>query len=153
MKKTLCLLMLLALVLPLAGCAQAQKAIPDTSNDPWGLVLTASNVKPTGCSLTFTQSGGEEITGTLEYGSYFSVEREEDGAWSRVPYIPSDHARAWNDIAYPIPMDSSESVELEWDWLYGELPAGHYRIVKSIMDFREPGNFDNRDYYAEFEIK
>ena len=40
-----------------------------------------------------------------------------------------------------------------WEWLYGELPEGNYRIAKEIMDFRETGEYDTAIHYAEFRIE
>lgn len=37
--------------------------------------------------------------------------------------------------------------------LYGELPAGTYRIVKPISDFRGSGDYDTEECWVEFEIK
>ena len=60
---------------------------------------------------------------------------------------------AWNAIAYLIPKDGTYEKEINWEWLYGKLPKGNYRIGKEIMDFRESGNFDKRIFYAYFEIE
>ena len=48
-----------------------------------------------------------------------------------------------------------EKVEWAVDWtkLYGELPAGEYRIAKEIMNFRGGGDFDTKTFYAEFTIE
>lgn len=151
MKKVLYALVLMVLILSLAGCSQG--ASLDTANDPWGFSLTADKITPTGCRLTFTQSGGTP-TGRLQYGSEYHIEREEiDGIWTEVPVLPSDNFRAWSAIAVEIAPDSSQSVDLDWNPVYGTLPVGHYRICKVIMDFREPGDYDTCDCYAEFEVK
>ena len=42
--------------------------------------------------------------------------------------------------------------EIDWEWLYGTLPVGEYRIVKSVMDFVEAGSFEEKEYFAEFAI-
>lgn len=149
-KNILSVSVLMVLVLSLAGCAQS--APPDTSNDPWGLVLTAGEISPTGCRLTYTQSGGEP-TGQLEYGREYHIEREEDGTWAKVPLILSGNAIVWTLEAVLIMPDSSQSEDVDWSGLYGTLPAGRYRVCKSITDFRQAGDYDKRDYYAEFEVE
>ena len=40
--------------------------------DAWGLTLTAKDVTPTGCTVVFTQSGGNP-TGELDTGVYFEL--------------------------------------------------------------------------------
>ena len=37
-------------------------------------------------------------------------------------------------------------------WLTIALPAGRYRLGKSVMDFRSAGDYDQRDYYAVFSL-
>ena len=53
-------------------------------------------------------------------------------------------------------MDDPNNAETEWEvnWsrLYGELPAGSYRISKSVMDFRGTGDYDTKTYYAGFDL-
>ena len=52
-----------------------------------------------------------------------------------------------------IPKDNVTEWEIDWEWLYGTLPTGKYRLGKEIMDFRGPGDYDTQIIYAEFEIK
>ena len=51
-----------------------------------------------------------------------------------------------------IPMNEVCEWEVNWEWLYGQIPAGKYRIGKEIMDFRGTGDFDKTVYYVEFNI-
>ena len=69
-----------------------------------------------------------------------------------MPYIKQSEI-GWEEIAWMIPMNDSCEWEVDWEWLYGAIPSGKYRIGKSIMDFRQSGDFDTAVYYAEFEIK
>ncbi|MDE6905494.1 MAG: hypothetical protein K2P76_11280 [Lachnospiraceae bacterium] len=39
------------------------------------------------------------------------------------------------------------------EWLYGMLESGRYRIVKTVTDFRETGDYTDYTYTAEFCIK
>lgn len=50
-------------------------------------------------------------------------------------------------------MDERVAWEIKWENLYGELPAGTYRIVKPISDFRGSGDYDTEECWAAFEIK
>ena len=150
MKKALCLSALLALALLLAGCTQDLP--PGTAGDPWGLALTASEAGPTGCRLTYEQSGGK-AAGCLQYGRAYHVEREEDGIWAALPFASGDDEVFWTLEAYEIARDSSHSVSLDWSDLYGELLPGRYRVCKEIMDFQGPGEYDVCNYYAEFEVE
>lgn len=121
--------------------------------DEWGVVLTAKDVTPTGLTLAAAQSGGAPA-GELQTGSMFWLETYENGVWKPVPEVPTEDGveRGWNMIAYLIPVDGSVEWEVNWEYLYGTLPAGTYRIGKEIMDFRGTGDYDTRNYYAEFKL-
>jgi hypothetical protein len=41
---------------------------------------------------------------------------------------------------------------VNWSGLYGTLPAGHYRIGKNVMQCHDDTNWDNKTYYAEFDV-
>ena len=115
----------------------------------WGITLTAKNVTSKGMTLVCSQSGGE-ITGELECGSDYSLLVNTNGVWNAVPYLVDEVA--WTAEAYYLPLDGSIEFELKWERLYGELPAGTYRIVKGFMDFRGPGDYDSATFHTEFEI-
>ncbi len=119
----------------------------------WGVTLTASDVTPTGLTLTFTQSGGQP-TGELFYGSLYWLEQKDGEGWTRRPDILEPGVNLdWTDEVYMIPMNGQTSWEVDWSWLYGQLSPGRYRIGKKIMDFRAAGGYDEQAYHAEFDVK
>lgn len=119
--------------------------------DEWGLTLTAKDVTPTSCTIVFTQSGGNP-TGELETGSPFKLEQYKNGKWAAVEILPHEYDIAWTAEAWVIGENKSIEFSEKWNLLYGELPAGKYRIGKDIMDFRKSGDYDRKMYYAYFEI-
>jgi hypothetical protein len=176
MKKLLILLILLT-VLAVAGCVEEEinadketidkgpteiennqteekdNGIPlnEVEDDTWGIQLNATKITPTGMTLVCKQSGGEP-TGELLTGSYLILEESINEQWLPVEMTPSEYERAWTDEAWIIPMNDTVEWEVSWEWLYGELPDGNYRIGKKIMDFRSAGNYDEKIYYATFEV-
>ena len=64
-----------------------------------------------------------------------------------------DKEVGWTAEAWIIPMNDTVEWEVDWEWLYGSLTEGRYRIGKEIMDFRGTGDYDKEMHYAEFEIK
>jgi hypothetical protein len=52
-----------------------------------------------------------------------------------------------------IQKDEEIKMQANWEWLYGTLEPGTYRIFKEVMDFRGPGDFDEREYSAEFTVE
>ncbi|MBE6884940.1 MAG: hypothetical protein E7487_10075 [Ruminococcaceae bacterium] len=146
MKRMVLLSLALFLLFSFAGCSTAQSS---DETDPWGISLSATNVTSTGMSLKCTQSGGD-YTGTLETGADYYLEKKDGNEWTAAETI-SD--LIFTAIGYTIPLDQTTTWEINWEFAYGELPAGDYRICKDIMDFRGAGDYTERTYYAEFSIK
>jgi hypothetical protein len=120
--------------------------------ETWGITLTAETVTPTSATIKCTQSGGEP-TGELHTGSWYILETWTQGnGWKEMPYI-IDGEIGWEDIAWIIPMEDTCEWEINWEWLYGTIPTGKYRIGKELMDFRVPGDFDKAIYFVEFSIE
>ncbi len=120
--------------------------------EKWGVTLTATNITPTGLTLQCTQSGGRP-TGDLQTGSWYVLETwtQQDG-WQQVNYRPQEYEPMWTQEAWTIPINDTCEWKVNWEWLYGQLPEGKYRIGKEITDFRGTGDYDATIYYAEFEI-
>ncbi len=117
--------------------------------ETWGITLTAENITTTCATIKCVQSGGES-TGKLQTGSWFILENwTQENGWREMPYFAEV---CWTEEAWIIPADETTEWQVNWEWLYGELLPGKYRIGKEIMDFRGPGNFDKAIYFAEFEI-
>ena len=119
--------------------------------DPWGVKLTAKNITPSGLTIVCTQQDGEP-TGELNTGSYFGLEVLQNGEWVAVELLPMEGELAWTSEAWMIPNNAETEWEVNWSRLYGELPAGNYRISKSVMDFRGTGDYDTKAYYAGFDL-
>ena len=117
--------------------------------DEWGLVFSAENVTDAGLTLVFAQSG-DGPTGELQTGEWYTLDKFADGEWTPLETEPLDFA--WNMIAYMIKRDDVTKLDVNWEWLYGRLSAGKYRINKEIMDFRQSGDYDEKVYSAEFEV-
>ncbi len=120
-------------------------------DEVWGITLTVENVTPVGLTVRCTQSFGE-VLGELQTGSWFVVQNwTKANGWREMPYITEDEV-GWTEEAQKIPMNDTCEWTVNWDWLYGSLPPGKYRIGKEIIDFRSTGNYDNSIYFVEFEV-
>lgn len=42
---------------------------------------------------------------------------------------------------------------IDFEWLYGKLETGRYRIIKSITDLKGTGDYTDYAFAAEFNIK
>jgi hypothetical protein len=85
------------------------------------------------------------------YGEYFCLEKKINGRWHRVP-VTMDGNYGFNDIGYNLASGATGEMVVDWNWLYGSLDTGEYRIVKDIMDFRGSGDYDTYYLDAKFTI-
>ncbi len=132
----------------------ADTAVDFSSKDEgfpdWGLTLSVKDVTSTGLTLVCSRRGGNP-TGELECGTDYHLIVLEDGTWKDVPTVIEEYA--WNSLAYWIQEGQDMEFTYSWEWLYGKLPAGTYRLTKGFMDFREAGDYDTAMYWVEFEIE
>ena len=157
-------LLALVLALMLAGCAapdapepkEAVPAPPETETGavtetphPWGIALSVKDVTTTGLTLVCTQSGGVDVTELLT-GQYFVLEQRHSDHWEECEVLLQNYA--FTQEGWIIPLNDSVEWDVVWEWLYGQLSAGKYRIGKEIMNFRGTGDYDQEMYYAEFSI-
>lgn len=118
--------------------------IPDNIE---GVTMEVTYATSRGANLVFSNDTNMEI----QYGDDYSLQAYVDGAWYNVGYI-IDNA-AFNAIAYPVPQNGTGSWGVRWIFFHGELPPGHYRIVKSVMDFRGTGDYTTYQLAAEFTVE
>jgi len=153
MKKLLILCLALVMTLTLAGCYRAnmldKDALPPEEVPPtcgevdaehvpqWGLTFETKDVTAKGMTLVIRQEGGVELTGQINTGTPYGLKMREGDTWVEVPLLREDIA--WNTVAYLVPTGGELEQNLDWSWMYGELEAGEYLLVKSFMDFRATG--------------
>ena len=167
MKKFLTLVLALTMVLTLAGCYRAnmldKEALPPEEVPPtcgelpaesvpqWGITMEAKDVTPKGMTLVIRQEGGVELTGEVNTGDPYALKMREGDTWIDVPMIRDDIA--WNAIAYLVPTGGELEQNLNWAWMYGDLEAGEYLLVKEFMDFRGTGDYDTFTFSVEFTVE
>lgn len=159
MKNLLPLCLALSITL-FSGCAASDREAsegtdweptPDnTVNNLDGVTMTVKedSVTPSGLTAIIENESDKQCT----YGEYFSLEKESAGTWYQVPVILEDNY-GFNEIGFDLPPGDVQEWTADWEWLYGKLDAGNYRIVKDILDVRQPGDYDTYYLAAEFTIK
>lgn len=155
MRKIIALVLASLCLFALFGCGSGSEAA-DTADSSakydWGITLKAENVTSSGLTLVCTQSGGENVA-QLETGSFFVVQKKKSSKWKDVDYIVKEDEIGWTMEAYTVPKGKTDTYDVDWEWLYGKLPSGDYRIGKEFMNFRGTGDFDKEIVYAEFTIE
>lgn len=116
----------------------------------WGLTLSVKDVSSVGLTLVCNKNGGNP-TGELNCGTDYRLIMLENGTWKDVPTVIEEYG--WNSLAYHFPEGQDTEFDYNWEWLYGRLPAGTYRLTKGFMDFRGAGDYDTAMYWVEFEIE
>lgn len=114
----------------------------------WGITLTIKDVTPEGATLICTQSGGSP-TGTLTANLFYVLERNVNEDWELI--YPTNSV-GYFDQNLEITGRTKEWI-VDWEYEYGTLPPGTYRIGKVFTDLRDSGDFDEMIVYAEFEIE
>lgn len=116
----------------------------------WGLTLSVKDVTPSGLTLVCTKNGGNP-TGELMCGEDYQLITLKDGTWKTVPTVIANYG--FNSMGYRISEGTDTEFEIDWEWLYGKLTAGTYRLTKSFMDRPEPDDYETATYWVEFQIE
>lgn len=163
MKQWFLFALLLLVLLPLPSCAAGENSLPSvmlhslngetvTPVEPDGIGLAVDSTSVTQSGLTYTL---ENTTETMIYmgDEFFIVQRQEDGQpeWTELPWIAGQPEWWKTLVGYGPPFGGPEwSVTVDWEGIYGPLPAGEYLLVKEIIDRGDQA----LNYYiaAEFSV-
>ena len=120
-----------------------------TYNDLKGVIMTVKDGTITDNKLTLTFANNTKKH--CIYGEFFSLEKKVKECWYRVPVVvKGDYA--FNTIGYELPSNGKSEMVVDWNWLYGSLNTGEYRIIKNVSDFRGTGDYDDYILAAEFSV-
>ena len=135
MKKFILFLFVLAI---LTGCAE--QPIPSTQiqqTQVENVTIQISDISSSGANLVITDTNPEPYV----YGEWFKLQKEVNGQWQDVPPVVDNYG--FHEIGY-LPNNKGEvTFVINWEWLYGKLPAGTYRIFKEV---------NRQEILIEFEI-
>ena len=111
--------------------------IPDSEVEAIGVMMDVRHVTPTGLTVHFRRYDNG-YKGEMTYGEEYTLERLNNDVWEPVPTVIGDGG--FNDIAYIIEPDGESEIETDWEWLYGKLSPGTYKITKTVMTERKEGD-------------
>ncbi|HOA79706.1 MAG TPA: hypothetical protein PKK61_01395 [Defluviitaleaceae bacterium] len=129
--------------------AKWEASIHETVNNLNGVSMTVKEGTLSSKSLTLILENNSDKD--CIFSSDFILEKKVNKRWYQVPVI-LDSDYGFEDIAYELSSSSVRQWPVDWNWLYGNLDAGEYRIIKSILNSKDTGDFDNYYLAAEFII-
>lgn len=125
MKKWTTLSLVLVLLLSLCGCQKQETMSSDyVATNVKNVEIRIEDVSPAGATVTIRDTNPEPHV----YGEWYQVEKKEGSSWRFVE--PIIEAFGFNDIGYIVDENGEVKFDIDWTWLYGELPTGTYRILK-----------------------
>lgn len=136
MKKLLTALCIIVSAALLAACGANGLNVSDLEKSPYNAADQSKEVTmelddaevATGTetlNVHFANSGDAEYT----FGMEPHLDVEVNGVWYVVPTV---EGAAWEEIAYVLPAGEGSDMEFPMKFFYGDLLAGHYRIVKPL---------------------
>ena len=94
------------------------------------IILLVDNDSVTTSGLTLNIQN--ETDNTIDYGAWYRLEKLQDKDWRSVEPLQGV-SWAQDDWKKPVEPGAQATVDYCWDWYYGMLPAGKYRIIVSIL--------------------
>ena len=151
MKIRLLLMLIACVAFGVVGCSN--EGVPTSHETVNNLEGVTMNVKEgTASSTGMTVVLENKTDKHISYGDPYTLEKNMDGKWFEVADI-LDGNYGFNDIGYELTPSRTDEWEVDWQWLYGKLDKGKYRLVKYVLDFRQAGDYDRYYLTVEFEIQ
>ncbi|MDE6625609.1 MAG: hypothetical protein K2K56_04480 [Lachnospiraceae bacterium] len=171
MQKIICIFIILSLLVGLVGCSQAEdsdnqsvqdyseeyEVSPyeneeklDTLTDLKILLSTENDFDLKQLSFLIENTSDKEY----RYSSdYFEIEVEQSGIWYQLKQL--DDPTKDNETDCIIKPNERLTLEIDVINFYGELPAGHYRLIKQFAFFENERDWDYDTYNlsCEFTIR
>lgn len=82
---------------------------------------------------------------TVYYGGEYSIEKASFGVWR---YIIPKNEPTFKLMAYELLPNETKELTINWEYLYGKLPKGKYRIIKGLNT-----NQEKEDFYIAITFK
>lgn len=129
MKKVIfTIILFLSCLITLVGCNKKEQynesnyeitTIENVSIDIYDISLT-------GATLIIKDMNKEPYV----YGEWYVLQKEENGKWYNLETIIDDYG--FNEMGYLVDENNEVKFIINWEWLYGKLPQGCYRILKEV---------------------
>ena len=152
MKKKMIFFLLLLMIL-FAGCSGSGSENPTVQTDPdtglprnWEPVLQIERYSRTDAVVVLHTD--EQADWLILYGNDYTLEVFTESGWQLL--TPSQEAVYWIKdafVASAVPRD-----DIDWQWLYGALDNGTYRLGKPVTLCKGEDKLASSVIYAEFTL-
>ena len=88
------------------------------------VTIRISNVSPIGATVVIKDTNNPPYL----YGSWYMLEKQTNGTWQAVDAVIENYA--FDTVGYMTDTNHEVTFEINWEWLYGVLTTGHYRLIK-----------------------
>lgn len=85
---------------------------------------TISDISLTGATITIKDTNEDKYT----YEEWYVLQKVIDGKTYSIPTKVKEYG--FNSIGYEVDENNEVKFVIDWEWLYGKLPQGSYRIIK-----------------------
>lgn len=144
MKKII--IFILVFVFAFSGCVATTPS--DPQEDPNLVTVEVAKVSASGITLEIHNNAKD----TFYFGEEYYVEKNEGGEWIKLEEPNGEPM--FIAIAYAAEAGKSAIWEADFEWRYGALPAGEYRIIKDGFFSNEDGEtYATHRMTAEFEVE
>ena len=125
---------------------EGQQAQAETIYDPEaGVTVTLQDISNIGASIVVRRE--DEDTGAkVTCGDAYILQRRVDGEWQDAETVIEDYGFA--AIGYTVACGQEISNYYKWDWLYGVLEPGEYRMVYDV--FRKTEGAGSSQTYRQY---
>ena len=125
----------------------AGQYIPESENDEAAVFMDVSHVTASGLTVRFRQCDERDYD-EIFFGEGYALSRLEGDEWTEVPQV-IDNGR-FTEEAIVIPALGERELETDWEWLYGILTPGTYRITKTVWVRTDGGTAEACSLTAQF---
>lgn len=109
---------------PVQGANNAGTASPASVTEIENVSIRISEVSPIGGTVIIKDTNDPPYL----YGSWFRLEKETDGIWQDVDPVIDNYG--FDSVGYMTDTNHEVTFAINWEWLYGSLATGHYRLIK-----------------------
>ena len=89
--------------------------------------IATGTLTNTGVTLNIMDLSGQDNI----YGEWYRLDRLINGTWKEITPINDNYG--FNDIAYYPDENHRLKFKVNWEWIYGKLIAGKYRLWKKVF--------------------